>query len=70
MLVNRGCWTVYGFSYHDINIIVANSSGVVLETIAFIMWCYLRKKYRELHKINDVLECANVDIISLGKVYI
>ena len=47
MLVNGGCWTVYGFSYHDINIIVANSSGVVLETIAVIMWCYLRKKYPE-----------------------
>ena len=48
MFVNGFCWFIYGLAYNDINIIIANASGVVLEGIAIGMWCYLRKKYPEI----------------------
>ena len=64
MLVNGGCWTVYGFSYHDINIIVANTSGVFLETIAVIMWCYLRKKYPEAGDFGIIVNSNSISQIN------
>ena len=45
MFINAVCWTVYGLSYKDLNIIIANISGIILEVIGIIIWCYLRKKY-------------------------
>ena len=48
MFVNGFCWFIYGLAYNDINIIIANASGVVLEGIAIGIWCYLRKKYPEI----------------------
>jgi uncharacterized protein with PQ loop repeat len=47
MFVNGACWTIYGLAYNDINIIIANASGFVLEGIAMGMWCYFRNKYPE-----------------------
>ncbi len=48
MFINAVCWTVYGLSYKDLNIIIANISGIILEVIGIIIWCYLRKKYPEI----------------------
>ena len=54
MFINGACWTIYGFAYNDINIIIANVSGVVLEALAIGMWCFLRKKYPEAGEIEVV----------------
>jgi uncharacterized protein with PQ loop repeat len=54
MFINGACWTIYGLAYNDINIIIANVSGVVLEALAIGMWCFLRKKYPEAGEIEVV----------------
>jgi hypothetical protein len=45
MFINAVCWVVYGFAYKDINIIIANILGVIIEIIGIVMWCFLRNKY-------------------------
>ena len=60
MFVNGFCWFIYGLAYNDINIIIANASGVVLEGIAIGMWCYLRKKYPEIDEVGgDLVKSAS-----------
>ena len=56
MFVNGACWFIYGLAYNDINIIIANASGVILEGIAIGMWCYFRKNYPETRNIGDLVK--------------
>ena len=59
MFVNGACWFIYGLAYNDINIIIANASGVILEGIAIGMWCYFRKKYSDIDEVGDPVKSAS-----------
>ena len=59
MFVNGACWTIYGLAYNDINIIIANASGVVLEGIAIGMWCYFRNKYPDIDEGSEPVKSAS-----------
>ena len=59
MFVNGACWTIYGLAYNDINIIIANASGFVLEGIAMGMWCYFRNKYPDIDEGSEPVKSAS-----------
>ena len=65
MFVNGACWFIYGLAYNDINIIIANASGVVLEGIAIGMWCYFRKKYPETRDTGDLVKSNSQSQINI-----
>ena len=65
MFVNGACWFIYGLAYNDINIIIANASGVILEGIAIGMWCYFRKKYPETRDTGDLVKSNSQSQINI-----
>ena len=65
MFVNGACWFIYGLAYNDINIIIANASGVIPEGTAIGMWCYFRKKYPETRDTGDLVKSNSQSQINI-----
>ena len=62
---NRVIKTNNYLAYNDINIIIANASGVILEGIAIGMWCYFRKKYPETRDTGDLVKSNSQSQINI-----